>query len=106
MFNRSQQSNRTAVDPGGIRTRCLRTENPPLDEPFSAIHRRNEAVDRCVWAALTAKLRHGRMLAWQGLASVMPYATSSRVRFTATSPSPFNALLHDKRRSSAQGAPS
>jgi hypothetical protein len=63
-------------------------------------------VDRCVWATLNAKLRHGRITAWQGLASVMSYATFSRVHSIAMSPSTFNALLFDKRRSSAQGAPS
>jgi hypothetical protein len=67
-------------------------------------------VDRCVRAALNAKLRHGRTPAWQGLAqglvSVMSHATFSRVHCIAISPSTFNALLFDMRRSSAQGAPS
>jgi hypothetical protein len=54
------------------------------NEPFLPIDRRNQAVGRCVRAALNAKLRHGRLPVWQGLAqgitSVM-HATFSRVHF-------------------------
>jgi hypothetical protein len=97
MLDRSQQINPMAI----------------ANEPFLAIDRRNHAVDRCVRAALNAKLSFGalgRLPAWQGLISVMSYATFSRglsiANSIAISPSPFNALLFDKRRTSAQGAPS
>jgi hypothetical protein len=122
MFAPSQQANPAAGDASRIGTRSLGMGNPLLDpverrgidrianEPFGAIDRRNQAVDRCVRAALNAKLHQGRILAWQGLAqglvSVMSYATFSRVHSIAMSPSTFNALLFDKQRSSAQGAPS
>jgi hypothetical protein len=122
MFAPNRQANPAAGDAGGIRTRSPGMRNPLPDpvkrrgvdrianEPFWAIDRRNQALDRCVRAALNAKLCHGLIPCWQGLAqglvSLMSYATFSRVHCIAISPSTFNALLFDKRRSSAQGAPS
>jgi len=119
MFERSQQPSPAAGDPGRIRTRNPREERNPLrdlversginrivNEPFLTIDRRKHTADRCVRAALNAKLRRSRLPAWQGPASAMSYATFSRVHSIAMRPSTFNALLFDMRRSPAQGVPS